>query len=86
MTAIVSFLLGGWKDVEIEPGIAEMMVTSDGYILARNSDDIGFNFFIGSEDDLNSNCEGIAEVVELNEDELALWRELRKKVQRDNVP
>lgn len=45
MAAIVGCILGqGYTD----PSFAEFHISSDGFILARRTDDIGFNEFLGS--------------------------------------
>ena len=56
MAAIVGCILG--KDWT-EPTIAELVVTSDGYVLARNSGHIGFDAIIGLATDLQRNWDNL---------------------------
>ncbi len=52
MAAIVGRILGQhWTS----PAIAELVVTSDGHLLARNEGDCGFNNYIGIATDLEAN-------------------------------
>ena len=56
MAAIVGYILGvEWT----EPTIAELVITSDGYVLARNSGHIGFDAFIGLATDLQRNWDNL---------------------------
>ena len=56
MAAIVGCILGmEWS----EPNIAELVITSDGYLLARNTGHIGFNAFIGLARDLQRNWDNL---------------------------
>ena len=52
MAAIVAYLLDirGWY-----PAIAEIVVTSDGFVLSRSEDEVGANQFIGNYGDLIRN-------------------------------
>lgn len=52
MAAIVGYIIGAQFTC---PSINDMVITSDGFVMARRSDDIGMNEFIGSESDLKSN-------------------------------
>jgi len=66
-TAILGCLVGeDWTT----PKIVEMHLTSDRCLLARSEGDIGFNHFIGAEDDLIRNIHGVAKTVGLDGDEL----------------
>ena len=52
MAAIVAYILNqNWTS----PAIAELVVTSDGHLLARNEGDCGFNNYIGIATDLEAN-------------------------------
>lgn len=52
MAAVVGFVL----DTRFsQPSIAEIVVTSDGFLLARAEDEVGANHFIGSHADLTRN-------------------------------
>ena len=56
MAAIVGYILGeDWT----EPTIAELVITSDGYVLARNFGHIGFDAFIGLATDLERNWDNL---------------------------
>jgi hypothetical protein len=80
MAAIVAHVIGGgWDDVEISPGIAELNATSDGFVLARRDDDIGFNEFLGTIGQFIDNFDRLAVAAELTEDEAAEFRRLREE-------
>jgi hypothetical protein len=80
MGAIVGCILG---EHFTDPAIAELCVTSDGFLLARRSDDVGFNDFLGNERDLRSNWENLLKVAGLAPEELTEAEELyRKHVRR----
>ena len=52
MAAVVGYILGRrWT----RPRIVELVVTSDGWVLARNAGHIGFETIIGTADDLERN-------------------------------
>jgi hypothetical protein len=56
MVAIVGYILGcRWT----RPSIAEMVVTSDGWLLARNRGHIGFDNIVGTAADLERNWENL---------------------------
>lgn len=78
MTAILACLLGEeWTN----PKIAELVITSDGFVMARREGDIGHNEFIGSDRDLLANLMGIAATVDMTREEndwlLALTQPIR---------
>jgi len=52
MMAIVGYIIEGKFTI---PAIEEMIVTSDGMLLARTSGDIGFNDFLGDVADFKRN-------------------------------
>ena len=52
MMAIVGFIIGGNFTT---PAIEQMIVTSDGILMARVSGDIGYNDILGSVDDFKQN-------------------------------
>lgn len=62
---------------ETRPAIAELIVTSDGGLLARHAGDIGANDFIGSVEDLDSNLRRLVRVAGLTQAEQRLFRRLR---------
>jgi hypothetical protein len=60
MGAILGCILGqSWTN----PELIELTVTSDGMLLGRQSNDCGFNEFLGSESDLQSNWERLLNAV-----------------------
>jgi hypothetical protein len=52
MAAVVGYILG---EVWSKPRIAELVITSDGWLLARNAGHIGFDTIIGTAEDLERN-------------------------------
>jgi hypothetical protein len=58
MTAIMGYLL---KQDFTDPEITSIVITTDGCVMAQPEGDIGYNDFLGSEDDLRRNIEGMAE-------------------------
>jgi hypothetical protein len=68
MAALVGYIL----DEEFSnPLIVELLVTPDGYVLARNEEDLGFNNFIGAEADLRRNWVTLLKAAELTPEEYA---------------
>ena len=66
-TAIIGALLGeDWAT----PRIEEMRITPDRCLLARVEGQVSFKTFLGAEADLIRNIHGIAEVAELDGDEV----------------
>jgi hypothetical protein len=53
--AILGYLIG---EARSRPEIVEMTITYDGFVMAREAGDIGFNAFIGSQADLWRNLQG----------------------------
>jgi hypothetical protein len=66
MTAIVGFLL---EEPFANPPIAEIVVTSDGFLLARTEGESRANVFIGRYSDLIRNWLGLLAVACLSTDE-----------------
>ena len=77
MAAIVGFFIG---EEFTEPHFVEMVVTSDGYALARLQGDIGCNEFLGAFSDLKRNMDNLIEVAELTEEETTWLREQMQKI------
>ena len=73
MAAIVGYVLG---EEFTSPQVAELAVTSDGFVLARRSGDIGCNDWIGEVGDLERNVRNLLEAAELTSDERAEWQRL----------
>ena len=63
MVAIVTYVLG-MKPLT-SPHIVELTVTSDGFLLARNDGEIGFDNFIGEADDYKENWEKLITIPEV---------------------
>jgi hypothetical protein len=67
MVAIVGFLL---DEHYTDPYILDMITTNDGFVLAQNNGDVGFNAFIGSYDELRHNWEMLLEMAGLTDAEM----------------
>lgn len=66
MAGILGFVLGeSWS----KPKIAELHVTADGFLLARDSHDVGCNSFIGSISDWDANLSRLFSVAEVTPEE-----------------
>ena len=63
-----------------QPSISELVITSDGCVLARHDGDIGYNDFIGARSDLERNWNLLLDVAGLTDDERQLAK--RKYHQR----
>ncbi len=65
--ALLAYFLGeNWTT----PKIDGLRITSDRYILARPEGEVSFKAFIGAQQDVIRNIHGIAEVAELDGDEI----------------
>ena len=75
LTAILAYLVNehGWTD----PEITEMVITSDGMVMAGRTNDRLMNDFIGDVADLDRNLAGVAGAVHLDEKEMRLLMRLR---------
>lgn len=69
MAAIVGYIL----DEEFtEPYIADILITSDHFVLARHANDIGFNDFLGHKSDLENNWQNLLKLThDLTDEERA---------------
>ena len=66
MAAVVGYILGRrWST----PRIAELVVTSDGWVLARNAGHVGFNTIIGTAADLERNWNNLLRAAGLTGEE-----------------
>jgi hypothetical protein len=83
MSAQMAALLGCilLKDFGVTPVISELIVTSDGFLMARDEGDIGFNRFLGAASELRQNWERLVSVAGLAADEHAA----AEKMYRDAV-
>ena len=52
------------------PRLHEMMITIDRQLLGRSGDQLGFSTFLGASEDLLRNIHGVAQVAELDGDEI----------------
>jgi Zn-dependent peptidase ImmA (M78 family)/transcriptional regulator with XRE-family HTH domain len=76
MAAVVGYIL---EQPFTEPAIAEMTVTSDGFVLAAREGDTGANELLGSRRDLDRNLVGLLNAtLDLTEDEVALFGRLQR--------
>lgn len=80
MSAIVGCIVG---KAFTTPVIAEFHISSDGFMLARHDNDIGFNDFIGSAEDFESNWTRLLDVAGLNKAERTEVETRRKAVTTD---
>ena len=68
MAAIVGYILGEeWS----KPRIAELVITSDGWVLARDEGQIGFDTIVGTAADLERNWGNLLRAAGLTSDEQA---------------
>ncbi len=73
MAALVGYILDeSWSD----PALAELHITTDGFVLARTQGDVGCNEFIGSAGDLENNISHLLDVADLTQEERQLWDKL----------
>lgn len=70
MAALVAYVLGDEAIHRTEPSIAELIQTSDGYVLARHEGDIGANDIVGSIEDFNRNFGALVAAAELEPAEI----------------
>ena len=73
MAAIVGCILGR---PFTQPSISELVITSDGCVLARHKGDIGYNDFIGARSDLERNWNRLLDVAGLTNGERQLARRM----------
>jgi hypothetical protein len=80
MSAIVGYIL---DERFTEPAITEVVVTSDGFVLAQSEGEIGANDLIGTEADLNRNLLELIEAAGLTSAEIqAFGRLQRERIRR----
>lgn len=80
MAAIVGFIL----DIECtNPSIAEMAITSDGFVIARHKGDAGMNDMMGTETDLSRNWSELLAAAELSPDDRKAAQDMfQNRIQR----
>ena len=76
MAAIVGYIL---NERFSDPGISELVVTSDGFVLAQIEGEVGANDMIGKEADLNRNLLALIEAAGLSEDEIREFGRLQRE-------
>ena len=76
MAAIVGYILG---ERFSDPAISELVVTSDGFVLAQTEGEVGANDMIGEEADLNRNLLTLIESAGLSEDEIREFGRLQRE-------
>jgi hypothetical protein len=78
MAAIVGYIL---DERFSDPAISELVVTSDGFVLAQAEGEVGANDMIGEEADLNRNLLTLIEAAGLSDEEIQEFGRL----QRDRI-
>lgn len=76
MAAIVGYIV---DERLSDPAISELVVTSDGFVLAQREGEVGANEMIGSEADLNRNLLDLIEAAGLSEDEIREFGRLQRQ-------
>lgn len=75
MAAIVGYILDQRFS---DPAISELVVTSDGFVLAQREGEVGANEMIGEETDLNRNLLTLIDAAGLTEDEVREFGRLQR--------
>ena len=76
MAAIVGYIL---DERFSDPAISELVVTSDGFVLAQTEGEVGANDMIGEEADLNRNLLTLIEAAGLSEEEIREFGRLQRE-------
>ena len=76
MAAIVGYIL---EEPFSDPAISELVVTSDGFVLAQREGEVGANEMIGEENDLNRNLLTLIEAAGLTEEEVREFGRLQRE-------
>lgn len=76
MAAIVGYIL---DERFSDPAISELVVTSDGFVLAQSEGEVGANEMVGEEADLNRNLLTLIEAAGLTEDEVREFGRLQRE-------
>jgi hypothetical protein len=76
MAAIVGYIL---DEPFSDPAISELVVTSDGFVLAQTAGEVGANEMLGSEVDLNRNLLDLIEAAGLSEEETSEFGRLQRE-------
>lgn len=76
MAAIVGYIL---EERFSDPVISELVVTSDGFVLAQRAGEVGANEMLGEEADLNRNLLSLIEAAGLTENEVREFGRLQRE-------
>lgn len=76
MAAIVGYIL---DERFSDPGIVELVVTSDGFVLAQAEGEVGANDMLGTEVDLNRNLLDLIEAAGLTPEEIQEFGRLQRE-------
>lgn len=76
MAAIVGYIL---DERFADPAISELVVTSDGFVLAQSEGEVGANDLIGSEADLNRNLLDLIAAAGLTDEEAREFGRLQRE-------
>lgn len=76
MAAIVGYIL---DEPFSDPTISELVVTSDGFVLAEREGEVGANEMIGREADLNRNLLDLVNAAGLTEEEVGEFGRLQRE-------
>jgi hypothetical protein len=76
MAAVVGYIL---DERFSDPAISELVVTSDGFVLAQREGEVGANEMIGEEADLNRNLLALIEAAGLTQDEVREFGRLQRE-------
>lgn len=76
MAGIVGYIL---DERFSEPTITELVVTSDGFVLAQTEGEVGANDLIGEEADLNRNLLALIEAAGLSDEEIREFGRLQRE-------
>src|SRR6266508_3502248 len=76
MAAIVGYIL---NEPFSDPAISELVVTSDGFVLAQREGEVGANDLIGEEADLNRNLLTLIQAAGLTDDEVREFGRLQRE-------
>ena len=76
MAAIVGYIL---DERFSDPAISELVVTSDGFVLAQTEGEVGANDMIGEEADLNRNLLSLIEAAGLSDEEIREFGRLQRE-------
>lgn len=80
MAAVVGYIL---DERFGDPAISELVVTSDGFVMAQTEGEVGANELLGTEVDLNRNLLELIEAAGLTSEEIHEFGRLqRKHIQR----